>query len=82
MCHILKDQEWSRELRSYKDGGLKYNPSAELLEYVNNMVKKKWSTIKDGLQTTGIVFTVIKKIFIFYCNSIIRLFCTLNVMCV
>ncbi|KAL0902385.1 hypothetical protein ABMA27_000269 [Loxostege sticticalis] len=56
VCQTLQSAEWTREPASegaYSLGGFNYEPTHDLIAYVDKIVQKEWRRVRAGLVTTG-----------------------------
>ncbi|XP_059055211.1 RUS family member 1 [Achroia grisella] len=55
VCHTLQSAEWSREATNVSESYnlFQYEPTQELIVYVDKIVQKEWFKIRRGLAQTG-----------------------------
>ncbi|XP_049884650.1 RUS family member 1 [Pectinophora gossypiella] len=54
VCHTIQAAHWSREATDkVGNSGFLYEPSYDLLEFVDKIVQKEWPQIRLGLRQTG-----------------------------
>ncbi|KAM3968700.1 RUS family member 1 [Aphomia sociella] len=55
VCHTLQSAEWSREAAEVSDShtGFQYEPTQDLMVYVDKIAQKEWFRIRGGLTRTG-----------------------------
>lgn len=55
VCQTLQSAEWSRELTDNPDSlsGFLYDPTVDLMRYVDKIVQTEWRRVRAGLMATG-----------------------------
>lgn len=55
VCQTLQSAEWSREPSENPDSlsGFAYEPTHDLMGYVDKIVQTEWRRVRAGLLTTG-----------------------------